>query len=135
MASSGTNDSGNDKSWLNTPIEIISGTPEDVSGLRSSLIEFLTSASATGATPYTGAVSAHMDPLQTMASNILTQQMYGTNYTGPNYGYSSGTSAGISGINPGTGSGTPYGDTSNGKSTVGGTDSGGVNPRFNRRIY
>lgn len=69
-------------SWQNKPIEITPGVPKDVEGLRKSLMTLLSQKMSQGATPYGGPVAAGLDPLQVMAANIMSQQMYKRPYTG-----------------------------------------------------
>lgn len=82
------------ESWNNTPIELISGTPKDVSALRKSLISLLSSKMGEGATGYGGQVAAGLDPLQVLASNMLSQQMYGIPYNQQTVTGGSGTGGG-----------------------------------------
>ena len=69
-------------SWQNKPIEITTGVPKDAEGLRKSVMTFLSQKMSQGATPYGGPVAAGLDPLQVMAANIMSQQMYKRPYTG-----------------------------------------------------
>lgn len=81
-------------SWNGDPIEITSNTPKDVAGLRKSLITLLNAKMDEGATGYGGQMAAGLDPLQTMASNIMAQHMYGVPYTGMRSVVGGGTGGG-----------------------------------------
>ena len=64
-------------------MEIIPGTPKDVSGLRGGLINALMQNLSQGVPSYGGPM-AGMDPLQMMASNLIAKQMGYGGYNGPN---------------------------------------------------
>lgn len=59
----------------NKPIEIISGTPEDVTDLRKRLIQYVDSNAGKGATKYTGPLSAGYDPMTLQSNSILATLM------------------------------------------------------------
>jgi hypothetical protein len=99
------------ESWQNKPLEIISGTPKDVAGLRQSLISMLSGKMGEGVAGYGGQMSAGLDPLQIMASNIMSQQMYGVPYSGQTV---SGGGGGGGGNGLDLGNYNPRGKTYNG---------------------
>ncbi len=113
---------------FNKPIEIVSGVPKDAQGLRAALMDLLASKMEGGVQKYPGPVATGMDPLQTMASNIMSQQMYGQDYTGPNVSGAPWLGGGIEGMNPGTYGGGGDGGGGGG----GGTPGTSFNPHFNR---
>ncbi len=97
-------------SMTGEPIEIVSGVPKDMQGLRLALRDMLASKLGGGVEAYPGPVAAGMDPLQSMASNILSQQMYGQNYPGPNVSNAPWLGSGLEGMGgsgSGGGSGSP----------------------------
>ncbi len=105
----------------NQPIEIVSGVPKDAQGLRAALMDMLSQKMGGGVEAYPGPVAVGLDPLQSMGSNILSQQMYGQDYSGPNVSGAPWLGSGLPGMNPppgggggGTGGGGGDGDGSNG---------------------
>jgi hypothetical protein len=67
------------------PIEVTSGTPRDVAGLRASLIQALSQGVNRGVTPYTGPLGAQTNPLQLMVANMLAQRMGYGGYSTPGF--------------------------------------------------
>jgi hypothetical protein len=57
------------------PVEVTSGTPKDVAGLRQALIGKLSSGINQGATKYGGQLSAGVDPMQTAGADMISKLM------------------------------------------------------------
>lgn len=66
----------------NNEIKYTAGIPKEYTALNNQLQALLKSKMSSGATQYSGQVAAPLDQLQSQASNIMSQLMYGTGHGG-----------------------------------------------------